>query len=117
MDTNVTRPAVTGPGTAPAVPAADGDGLDRWFLTPAERGNPLGAGAQHQVVGVGEYDLCPGCAHGFGRKTFHRRLRAHRHEKRRCDQPVRGRDLAAAGIAVRCQQAEGKKCIVHRRWR
>ncbi len=40
MDTNVTRPAVTGPGTAPATPAADGDGLDRWFLTPAERGNP-----------------------------------------------------------------------------
>ena len=81
----------------------------------AERGNPLGAGAQHQVIGVGEHDLCAGCAHGFGRKTFHRRLCAHRHEKRRCDQPVRGRDLAAAGVAVRRQQAEGKECVVHRR--
>ena len=83
----------------------------------AERGNALGAGAQHQVVGVGEYDVCAGRAHGFGRKTFHRRLRADRHEGGRRDQPVRGRDLAAAGGAVGRQQAEGKECVVRRRRR
>ena len=84
---------------------------------PPSAATALGAGAQHQVVGVGEHDVCAGRAHGFGRETFHRRLGADRHEKRRCDQPVRGRDLAAAGVAVRRQQAEGKECVVHRRGR
>ena len=65
-------------------------------------------GAQHQMVGVGEHDVGAGRAHRFGREPFDRRLGADRHENRGCDKPVRGRELTAAGVAVRRQQAEGK---------
>ena len=49
----------------------------------AERGDALGAGPQHQVIGVAEHDLGAGRAHVVVMHALDRGLRADRHEGRR----------------------------------
>ena len=74
----------------------------------AQRGDALGAGAQHQMVGIAEHDLGAGVAHHFRCQPLHRRLRADRHEGRRLHAAVRRDDLAAARGAVGFKEAEGE---------
>jgi len=70
--------------------------------------DPLGGGAQHQVIGVAQKDLRPGRRHRFGGHRLHRRLGADRHEGRGVDRPVRGVQAPQTGVAVPGQKVEAK---------
>ena len=85
-----------------------GSGQFMNLCKPPERRDALGAGPQHQVIGVGEHDVGAGRAHGLRRQAFHAGLRSDRHEGRRCDGAVRGGDLAAARRAVRGYETKGE---------
>ncbi len=65
-----------------------------------ELGDALGAGAEHQMIGVGENDVGAGLAHVLGEHGLHRRAGADRHEGRRADGPTRCRDLAGPCCAI-----------------
>ena len=76
-------------------------------VQPAELGDPLGAGPQHQVIGVAEHDLGAG-----GRAPIPAVMRldraggADRHEGRRFHRAVGGGQRAAPGRAVGCMHIE-----------
>ena len=55
------------------------------FMQSAEPGDPLRAGAQHQVVGVAEDDVRTRCTDAFRLHALHRRRGADRHEGGRAD--------------------------------
>ena len=74
----------------------------------AERGHALGARPQHQVIGVGEYDVGARRPHLIRIHALHGRLGADRHERRRAHPSVRGGDLAQPRGAVGRQQFEEK---------
>ena len=83
------------------------------LVQPAERGDALRAGPQHQVIGVGEHDVGAGAAHLVEGDALHGRLRADRHEGRRRDRAARRRYLAAARGAVGGEQLEGEGVGYH----
>ena len=74
----------------------------------AERRDALGAGPQHQMIGVAEHDIGAGRAHVVVVHALDRRLRADRHEGWRAHRAVRRRDFAGARGAVGGDQAEGE---------
>ena len=74
----------------------------------AEPGDALGAGAQHQVVGVGEHDIDAGGPQLVGGDGLDGRRGAHGHEGRRADVSARRGDLAEAGAAVGLEEGEGE---------
>ena len=75
-------------------------------VQPAKRGDALGGGSQHQVIGVAEQNLGARCAHVVMMHALDGRLRADRHEGRRMHDAMRGRHLAGARSAVGRGQAE-----------
>ena len=74
----------------------------------AEPRDPLGAGAEHEVIGVAEDDVGAGRAHVGRLHRLHRRRGADRHEGRRADLAAPHRDRAGAGAAVRGGDGEGE---------
>ena len=74
----------------------------------AEPGDALGAGPEHQVVGVAEHDLGSRGGERLGRHSLHRRRGAHRHEGGRLDRPVRGLEPPRARGAARRLDGEGE---------
>ena len=79
------------------------------FVQAAKRRDPLGAGPQHQMIGIAEHDLGAGRTHVIRHQALHRALRADRHEGGRLHAPMRGDEFAAARGAVGLDQAEGKR--------
>jgi hypothetical protein len=84
---------------------AAGIGQDRTWpvhhaVQPAKAFHPLGAGAQHQVVGVAQHHRRPGGAHRVGGHRLHRAGGADRHEHRRFHRAVRGVQHAGPRGAV-----------------
>ena len=55
------------------------------------------AGPQVQMIGVAENNIRTGRLDVFGQHRLYRRRRAHRHERRRADDAVRGGKLTGAG--------------------
>ncbi len=78
-------------------------------MQPAELGDALRAGPQHEMVGVAEQDIRARVPHLLRIKRLHRRHRADRHERGRADEAARCHDLAAA-----CQPVLGERAIVER---
>ena len=70
------------------------------LVQPAEPRHPLGAGAEHQMIGVAEDDVGAGRAHALRLHRLDRRGGADRHEGRRADLAAPHRDRAGAGGAV-----------------
>ena len=70
-------------------------------VQPAKLGDALGAGPQHQMIGVGEDDVGAGGAHRLRQHGLDGGRGADRHEGRRADDPARRRDLAEAGAGRR----------------
>ena len=64
-------------------------------VQPAQRRHPLGAGPQHQVEGVAQHDLGAGLGDRLRQHRLDGAGGAERHEGRRLDRAVRGRDAAA----------------------
>ena len=62
--------------------------------------NPLGTGAQHQVIGIAEQNIRARRRHLFGQHAFHRRRRAHGHKRGCADSAMRGVDHPGAGMLV-----------------
>ena len=60
----------------------------------AEPGDPLDAGAEHQVVGIGEHHARAGRRHHVRRERLDRRRGSDRHEGRRRNEPVRDLEYA-----------------------
>ena len=85
-----------------AVPAHEG-------VQAAEAGDALGAGAQHQVVGVGEDDVGAGGLHLVEVQRLDGGGGADRHEGGRADPAMRRHHLAAARRAVLRQQLKSKR--------
>ena len=81
----------------------------------AQGRDALGAGPQHQVIGVAEQDLGAGGGDRLRLHRLHRRGRAHGHEGRRLDGAVRGRDAAAPGGAVGGEELEAERGRRHGR--
>ena len=84
---------------------AAGIGQDRagpihHLVQPAQRRHPLGARAQHQMVGVGEDEFRPGRAHRIGHHRLDGAGGADRHEHRRRHVAMRGVQRAETGLAV-----------------
>ena len=77
-------------------------------VQPAKLGDALGAGPQHEMIGVGEDDVGAGGAHRLRQHGLDGGRGADRHEGRRADDPARRRDLAEAGAAIARLQGEGK---------
>jgi hypothetical protein len=82
------------------------------LVQPAQCRHALGARPQHQMEGVAEHDLRAGLGDRLRQHRLDRARSAERHESRRLDRAVRGRDAAATGGAVAGQKLEGK---THRR--
>ncbi len=74
----------------------------------AEAGDAFRAGAQHQVIGVGEHDVGAGRLHLVEVQRLDGGGGADRHERRRADDPVRRRHRAAARGTVLRQELEPK---------
>jgi hypothetical protein len=74
-----------------------------------ERRDPLVAGTQIEVIGVAQKNLCAERLEIAMRDAFHRALRPDRHERRRFDVAVRGRQDSAsrAAVGVGDAKAEG----------
>ena len=70
------------------------------LMQAAERCDALGAGPQHQVIGVGEHDIGAERLHRLRMHRLDRRRRADRHEGGRADLSARRRDRAGARRAV-----------------
>ena len=78
----------------------------------------LHAGAQEEVIGIGQDDARPQILQLIRRDALDGRLRAHGHENRRKEAPVRGMDNPRAGsrrlilphqlIRYRCQKKTSK---------
>ena len=71
-----------------------------------ERGNALGARSQHQVIGVAEDDPRAGRRYPLGGHRLDCAGGAHRHEYRRFDSAVSGRQPPAPRGAVARQNLE-----------
>jgi hypothetical protein len=67
-------------------------------VQPPEPRDPLGRGAQHQVVGVAQKDVGAGRPHAFGQHRLDRSGRAHRHEGGRAHLAARRADHAARAL-------------------
>ena len=80
----------------------------RHLVQPAKLGDPLRAGAQHQVIRIAEDDVGAGLAHLFHVKALHRAGGADRHEGWRADLAARHRDAAGTGRAVARLDGEGE---------
>ena len=50
------------------------------FVQAAQPGDSLGAGTQHQMIGVAQKNIGAGLSHAFGQHGLDRRRRTHRHE-------------------------------------
>lgn len=74
----------------------------------AEFPKHLGAGAEQQMVGVGEQALGAEDAETVGGHVLHRRLRADRHEYRRAHLAVCGEESSGAGARAGCGFFEGE---------
>jgi hypothetical protein len=88
-----------GVGQHRAVPAGKG-------LQAAERRDTLGAGPQHQVVGIAEHDVGAGFAHVAPVQALHGSGRSNRHERGRPHHPVRRRQATGPRGAVGRKQLE-----------
>jgi hypothetical protein len=84
----------------------DGSGPSHEAMQATELANEGVAGSEKQVVRVGEHDLGAGRAEIVRPQRLHRRVRADRHEDRRLDHAVGGRQSAGAGRAVGREQLE-----------
>ena len=73
----------------------------------AELGDALGAGPQHQVIGVGEDDVGAGSCDVLGEHGLDRGAGADRHEGRRANDTARRGDGAGARLAVSGFEREG----------
>jgi hypothetical protein len=77
-------------------------------MQPAQPGQPLGPGPQHQMVGVAQDDVSAGLPDLLDGQRLNRSRGADRHERRRTHlAPERAQD-AGAGGAVGCGDLEGK---------
>jgi len=88
-----------GVGQDRAVPAHEA-------MQPAELADEVVSGPEKQMVRVGEHDLGAGRAEVVGPERLHGGVRADRHEDRRLDDAVRGRQAPGAGGAVGGEQLE-----------
>ena len=78
----------------------------------AEPGDALGAGPQHQMIGVGEDDVGAGRAHVLGEHGLDRGAGADRHEGRRADERrAASRSRRARALPSRAFQGEGKTLV------
>ena len=82
------------------------------FVQAAELGDTLGAGSQHQMIGVAEDDIGAGIAHLLRVKRFYRAHGADRHERRRTNDAARRRDFPAPRRSVRGENAKAELRIV-----
>src|SRR5690606_10877843 len=78
------------------------------LVQPAETGDALRGGPQHQVISVAEDDVGTRRLELFDIHGPHGRRGAHRHERRRTDYAAWRGDLAEAGSAVGAEQGEGE---------
>ena len=69
-------------------------------VQPAQARNPLGAGSQHQMIGVAQDDIGPRRAHFLRAHRFDRRRRTDGHKGRRANLAADGRDSARTRGAV-----------------
>ena len=76
---------------------------------PAEFLDKLGAGAQREMVRVGEHQPIAQLPQLLGRHRLDRRARANRHEGRRRDLAVRGDEAARARVAVAREDLEAER--------
>ena len=83
----------------------------------AEAGDALGAGAQHQVIGVGEDDVGAGRLHLVEVERLDGGGGADRHEGRRADEPVRRRTSPrrAAPSCASSSKPKRRHAFLHRR--
>ena len=81
-------------------------------MQPAEPRDALGAGAQHQMIGVAEDDVGAAGTHIGRLHRLDRRRRADRHEGRGADIAARRMDDAGAGLSVTGEELELK--VFHR---
>src|SRR4029450_9002688 len=72
----------------------------------AELANQIVSGPEKQMVRVGEHDLGAGGGELVGPERLHGGVTADRHEERRLDAAVRGRQAPGAGGAVGREQLE-----------
>ena len=77
-------------------------------VQPAEPRDPLGAGPQHQMIGVAEDDVGARRAHVVGLHRLDRRRGPDRHERRRADLPALHGDRAGPRGAVGGGDGEGE---------
>jgi hypothetical protein len=84
----------------------DGSVPSHEAMQATELANERVSGSEKQVVRVGEHDLGAGRAEIVRPERLHRRVRADRHEDRRLDHAVGGRQSAGAGRAVGREQLE-----------
>ena len=88
-------------------------------MQPAELRNPLRAGPQHEMVGIGEHDVGPERAHLLWPHGLDRGLGPDRHERRRAHRAVRGGNLAETRPAVgffQLKREAGHRKISYRVW-
>ena len=76
------------------------------FVQAAQRRHPLGAGPQHEMIGIAQQDLGPRGGDGFRQHGLDRARRAHGHEGRRLHRAMGGMDPPAARLAVPRQELE-----------
>ena len=76
---------------------------------PAEFLDKLGAGAEREMVRVGEHQPITQLPQLIGRHRLDRRARANRHESRRRDFAVRGREAADARVAITREDLETER--------
>ncbi len=80
------------------------------FLQAAQRCDPLGAGPQHQMIGVAEHDIGAGIAHLAPMQALHCAGGADRHEGRRAGLITEHGIIGASGAALApYRPAQGKR--------
>ena len=87
-------------------------------MEPAHLAHQLMAGAQEEMVGVGQHDLGARGEEVRGGQALDRALGRHRHEGRRVDRPVRGElirpgEAGIDGIDQDAWQQEGGQALIH----
>ena len=78
------------------------------FVQTAQLRHPFRAGAQHQVIGIAEDDVCTCRAHGFRLHRLYRCGRAHGHEGGRANITAHHFDPPGAGGAIGGADGERK---------
>ena len=84
------------------------------FVEPSQRRDPLGCGAQHQVVGIAQQDIGAGRGNAFGHHRLYRRSGADRHEGWRADIAATGRNIPRARAPV-CRRHLEAEILRHHR--